>query len=226
MPVHAGTIGYVIRPPGRHAARVIRDAVHLPAFPPDGDATVDLYPAHDARPAPELEVAGWLDVTHPMSLHALRGQVVLLHAFQMLCPGCVRHGLPQATSVHARLAGRGVAVIGLHTVFEHHAVMGRDALLAFAHEYRLGFPIAIDRPASDSPVPRTMAQYGFRGTPGLALIDHRGRLRGMAFGRVDDLALGTALGRLLLERELDMAGDVGDCTSSGCPLPGDGARAA
>jgi len=36
--------------------------------------------------------------TH-IRLSALLGRVVMLHAFQMLSPGCVSHGLPQASRV-------------------------------------------------------------------------------------------------------------------------------
>ena len=180
---------------------------------------MDILPAAHAPAAPELEIAGWLDPARPLPLAALRGRVVLLHAFQMLCPGCVAHGIPQAAAVHARFAARGVVTLGLHSVFEHHAVMGPEALAAFAGEYRLGFPIAIDRPSPDGPVPQTMARYRFRGTPSLALIDHLGRLRATAFGRVDDLALGAALGQLLSERDLaDDRADAG-CSDAGCPVP-------
>jgi len=174
--------------------------------------------------APELDVAAWLNTPQPISLQSLRGQVVLLHAFQMLCPACVSHGLPQASAAHERFGAHGLAVLGLHTVFEHHAAMGAEALAAFVHEYRLRFPIAIDRPAGDGPVPLTMRRYGFRGTPSLALIDHRGQLRMSHFGRVDDLALGAAIGRLLEERD---RADADACTPEGCALPAgiDGARA-
>jgi len=44
------------------------------------------------------------------------------------------------------LRGRVVVVTGLHSVFEHQHVMTPDALRALVHEYRLPFPIAIDRP--------------------------------------------------------------------------------
>lgn len=154
-------------------------------------------------PAPEIDAAAWLNTAGPLTLHGLGGQVVFLHAFQMLCPACVSHGLPQASAVHERFAGQGLAVVGLHTVFEHHAAMGIEALTAFVHEYRLRFPIAIDRPGGDGPVPVTMRRYGFRGTPSVALVDHRGLLRMSHFGRADDLALGAMIGRLLLERERD-----------------------
>ena len=72
---------------------------------------------------PELQVSEWLNTPEPLSLAALRGQVVVVHAFQMLCPGCVAHGLPQAKRLTQVFAGRDLAVIGMHTVFEHHAVM-------------------------------------------------------------------------------------------------------
>ena len=95
--------------------------------------------------APEIDAESWLNTPHPFTLAALRGQVVVLHAFQMLCPGCVVHGTPQAQNVHRTLTGRGVQVIGLHSVFEHHPVMGRAALEVFVHEFRLEFPVAIDQ---------------------------------------------------------------------------------
>jgi thiol-disulfide isomerase/thioredoxin len=94
--------------------------------------------------APEWQTATWFNTPEPLSLSGLRGRVVLLHAFQMLCPGCVSHGLPQAQRV-AKLFP-DVRVIGLHTVFEHHEAIGLASLRAFLHEYRIRFPVAVDLP--------------------------------------------------------------------------------
>ena len=44
--------------------------------------------------APPLEISEWVNTPGPLTLSALRGRVVMLHAFQMLCPACVQHGLP------------------------------------------------------------------------------------------------------------------------------------
>jgi len=41
----------------------------------------------------------WFNSNGPVSLPKLRGKVVVLHAFQMLCPGCVSHGTPRASPV-------------------------------------------------------------------------------------------------------------------------------
>ena len=88
-------------------------------------------------PSPPWQVSEWLNTPHPVTLAGLRGKVVVLHAFQMLCPGCVSDGLPQAARINAIFPSERVAVIGLHTVFEHHDVMGPKALRAFLSEYRM-----------------------------------------------------------------------------------------
>ena len=60
--------------------------------------------------------------------------------------------------------------------------------------------MGVDAASADGgPVPRTMAQLGLRGTPTTLVLDRQGRLRLNHFGHVDDLPLGTILGRLLAE---------------------------
>lgn len=154
------------------------------------------------QPAPPWSTTRWFNSPGPVQLADLRGRVVVLHAFQMLCPGCVQHGLPQAQRIHAGFAPQDVAVIGLHTVFEHHAAMTPVSLQAFLHEYRIGFPVGVDAPAGDAddPIPLTMRAYGMRGTPSLVLIDRDGQLRRHGFGAEDDLSVGAAIATLIAER--------------------------
>ena len=124
-----------------------------------------------------------------------------MHAFQMLCPACVHHGLPQAQRIRAAFAPRDVAVVGLHTVFEHHAAMTPVSLEAFLHENRIGFPVGVDAPVAGSqdPIPSTMHAYGMQGTPTLLLIDRNGDLRRHSFGAEDDLVVGAAIAALVVE---------------------------
>ena len=150
-------------------------------------------------PAPAWDTTTWLNTPAPLDLAQLRGKVVYLHAFQMPCPGCVAHALPQAQRVAERFAAAPLAVVGLHTVFEHHAAMGETALRAFVHEYRIGYPVGIDRPGEDATAARTMRAYDMRGTPTTVLIDAEGRLRRQIFGIHDDLLLGAELALLLAE---------------------------
>lgn len=156
------------------------------------------FPIHSAPTAPALQVDSWLNTPEPLSLEQLRGKVVMLHAFQMLCPGCLSHGLPQAQRAHQLLRNDGLVVIGLHTVFEHHDVMGPEALRAFNHEYRWHFPIGIDQPMGKG-VPATMRAYHLEGTPSVVLLDRQGRIRLQQLGHIEDMVLGNAIGQLLSE---------------------------
>ena len=148
--------------------------------------------------APPWRVSLWFN-SAPLTLADLRGRVVVAHAFQMLCPGCAVHALPQMQRVLQTFPADRVAVIGLHTVFEHHEAQGPAALEAFLYEYRYAFPVGVDAYAEGDPLPLTMRTYAMQGTPTLMLIDAQGRLREQHFGVLDDLALGVALGRLLGE---------------------------
>ncbi|MFZ6639021.1 redoxin domain-containing protein [Undibacterium sp. TC4M20W] len=147
--------------------------------------------------APELITSDWLNTDTTISLQSLRGKVIFLHSFQMLCPACVTHGLPQASAVKNAFSQQELVVIGLHTVFEHHHAMGKEALKAFIQEYRLRFPIAIDMPDPISGIPLSMQKYGLRGTPSILLLDRQGRIRFHHFGHIDDLKLGSMLGQLV-----------------------------
>lgn len=146
-------------------------------------------------------VERWFNSDQPITLESLRGQIVVLHAFQMLCPGCVATAIPQARKLNeiARSID-GLVVLGIHTVFEHHAAMTPVSLEAFLHEYKIAFPVAVDRASNDGPIPQTMAAYGFRGTPSTVIIDREGRIARHSFGAEDDLALGLILGSLLSAR--------------------------
>ena len=174
--------------------------------------------------APEWRVASWFGAQAPDSLAALRGKVVLAVAFQMLCPGCVAQGLPQARRARAAFDGR-LVVLGLHSVFEHHAAQGTpEALAAFLHEYRIDFPVALDAHAPGDPLPLTMRAYGLRGTPSTLLIDRAGIVRMNAFGHVDDLVLGASIATLMAESpDLAVAAPgefaAADCAGGACPAP-------
>ena len=158
------------------------------------------------RIPPPLKVSEWLNSPHAVTLDGLRGRVVVLHTCQMLCPGCVSHGLPQALRIYRLFPQEQVAVIGLHTVFEHHDVMGPQALRVFLDEYRMPFPVGVDQADPGSPVPLTMRAYGLRGTPSVLVLDPKGRIRLNHFGQIEDLQLGALIGQLLAEAPAQATG--------------------
>ncbi len=149
--------------------------------------------------APELLVQTWFNTDRPLLISGLRGRVVVLVAFQVLCPNSVAGAVPQAQRIFETFEPKDVAVIGLHATFEHHDAISAPVLKAFIQEYRPRFPIALDQPNPSSPIPFTMERYKMRGTPSLVLIDRHGVIRKHAFGAVDDLRIGAEIGALTQE---------------------------
>jgi peroxiredoxin len=181
------------------------------------------------QPAPDWDIMQWLNTDRPLNLASLHGRVVVAAAFQMLCPGCVMQTIPQMRQVHSLFAADDVAVVGLHTVFEHHEAMTPTALAAFLHEYKVTFPVGVDRPGErGDPIPSTMRRYAMQGTPTLILIDRSGRLRRQVFGHIPDLQLGAEIMALMRETTPDITSHeeeavgagteaVSDCDDRGCP---------
>lgn len=148
---------------------------------------------------PDWSVDQRFNAQKPISLAYLCGKVVVIEAFQMLCPGCVQHGLPLAQKVHDLFPHEEVAVIGLHTVFEHHAAMTPVSLEAFLQEYRLTFPVGVDTPCKAT-LPVTMERYGLRGTPSLLILERDGVPNAHHYRPIDPLRLGAEIA-VLVSRE-------------------------
>lgn len=179
-------------------------------------------PTTRSTPAPDWSTTEWFG-SDPLDLPTLRGRVIALEAFQMLCPSCVSHGLPQATRL-ARTFGADLTVIGLHSVFEHHDAMTPTSLKAFLAEYQIPFPVAVDAHRDGNPTPVTFARYGMRGTPTTVLIDRAGNVRAHCFGVVDDMTLAATVTRLLGEPATGPGGALGrhDASTGGvCSVRGD-----
>jgi peroxiredoxin len=151
--------------------------------------------------APALITSLWMNSDTDITLASLKGRVVVVGAFQMLYPGCVANLIPQLRKAHALFKSAEVSILGLHTVFEHHAAMEPVSLKAFLHENRISFPVGVDRPnMPQQTIPQTMELYGMQGTPTMLLIDRNGHLRRMTFGHLEDMQMGAEITALLGEK--------------------------
>ena len=173
----------------------------------------------------EFIASEWLNTAEPLTLSSLRGKVVVVHAFQMLCPGCVTHGIPQAGVINDIFPRDKVQVIGMHSVFEHHDVMTVKALKVFLSEYRVNFPVVVDKPSPKKPVPQTMLAWQLQGTPSLIIFDQGGKLRLKHFGRLGDMQVGASIAGLVNEASQILADSpgatnlsIGGCTDLGCVI--------
>lgn len=77
--------------------------------------------------APKLMIDSWAQGT-PTSLHALRGNVILVEVFQVNCTGCFIHALPEVLSFQQHYMKDNFRVIGLATAFEDFSVNTLDNL--------------------------------------------------------------------------------------------------
>lgn len=96
-------------------------------------------------------------------------------------------------------ADEEVTVVGLHTVFEHHAAMMPVSLEAFLHEYHVTHAVGVDLAVLPDPIPATMSAYALEGTPSLILIDRAGRIRLKHFGQLEDMVVDREVMRLVAE---------------------------
>lgn len=69
--------------------------------------------------APNLAVSQWMQ-GRPTNIDQERGNVILVEVFQVNCPGCFTHGIPQAINLHLKYYSEGLRVLGIATAFEDY----------------------------------------------------------------------------------------------------------
>ena len=73
-------------------------------------------PARIGYKAPNLSV--FRMGTRTTNIDKERGNVVLVEVFQVNCPGCFTHGIPQAIDMYMKYRDSSLRVLGLATAFE------------------------------------------------------------------------------------------------------------
>ena len=67
--------------------------------------------------APNLSVSDWVQGA-PTNIDQEKDRVVLVEVFQVNCPGCFMHAIPEAISIYNKYKDDGVRVLGVATAFE------------------------------------------------------------------------------------------------------------
>lgn len=117
----------------------------------------------------------WLN-SAPLKLAELRGNPVLVEFWTYGCSNCLRT-LPWLKDIHARYAGKGLAIVSVHTPeFPHE----RDIDLVRAAVDKLGirYPVMIDNDFS------YWRALGNRYWPAFYLLDGDGRIVARAVGEL------------------------------------------
>ena len=127
----------------------------------------------------------------PLSLHDLRGKVVLVDFWTYTCINCIRT-LPYVRAWDERYRERGLVVVGVHTPefpFERDAGNVQEAIA----QNGLSYPVVQDNDHA------TWDAYGNQYWPAKYLIDSRGRVRYTHFGEGNYEETEEAIRRLLEE---------------------------
>jgi cytochrome c biogenesis protein CcdA/thiol-disulfide isomerase/thioredoxin len=134
-------------------------------------------PLKDYGTAPDVhDVSAWIN-SRPLSLHGLRGKVVLVDFWTYSCINCLRT-LPYLKAWDARYRSKGLVILGVHTpefAFEHDLGNVREAVKRLG----IGYPVALDNGYG------TWKAYSNNYWPADYLVDQAGRVRDVHFGEGD-----------------------------------------
>ena len=129
------------------------------------------------KPAPALAVDDWVR-GRPTTLDELKGKVVLLDIFQIICPGCHK-AHPEIVRMQKQYKKDGFEVLGLAVAFELYSAQTPEKIRRYVDRKAYPYPVALDRGLIE-----TFRRYGARGTPYTVLIDRQGRIRYLNYFRL------------------------------------------
>ena len=160
-------------------------------------------------------ISHWLNTPggRPLTMHGLRGKVVLIDFWTYSCINCIRT-LPYLESWYRTYAKDGLVIVGVHTpefAFEHELSNVRSN----AHDLGVRYPVALDNDYG------TWSAYGNQYWPAEYLVDRKGQVRHAHFGEGEYDQTEQAIRTLLAERgqTLPKALDLPDRTPTGGITP-------
>lgn len=135
--------------------------------------------------APEWVISEWIN-SNGLTLAGLHGKVVVIDFFQLWCPGCNKFSGPLMKKWNSKYRGRkDIQLVGIHTVFEGHSQQTPERLRQYVKEKNITYPVGVDDHVSQQRLPETMIRYHTHGTPEMAMIDKKGKIRFQHFGTFD-----------------------------------------
>jgi thiol-disulfide isomerase/thioredoxin len=150
---------------------------------------------------PEWRVSEWIN-GNPGTLGSQEGRVVVVHFFQLWCPGCNNFTVPLMQRWDQLWGDRDdFMIVSIHTVFEGHDYQTPDRLRDFVRENGIRHPVGIDDYDKRHPeVPVTMRDFRNTGTPQVAVIDKEGLLIFNHFGSFEPATVEFMIERMLKEK--------------------------
>lgn len=124
--------------------------------------------------APEfVGITNWLN-SKPLTMHELKGKVVLVDFWTYTCINCIRT-LPYVTSWYEKYKDKGLVVVGIHTP-EFEFEKKTENVLQAIRQYNIFYPVPQDNNYA------TWNAYNNQYWPAKYLIDAKGNVRYVHFG--------------------------------------------
>ncbi len=132
-------------------------------------------PSPTSSTAPDfIGITKWLNTDKSISIHDLKGKVVLVDFWTYTCINCIRT-LPFVTSWYDKYKDKGFVVIGIHTP-EFEFEKDTNNVLSAIKQYNINYPVAQDNNYA------TWQNYSNQYWPAEYLIDATGNVRRTHFG--------------------------------------------
>ena len=164
--------------------------------------STNLLQAAPGEPAPRWDIETWFN-SEPLDVEDMKGKVVIIDFFQMVCVGCRRFSIPVVKGwehrFKAQIAAGDLKIVSIHTVFEVHQIQTNTRLKKFLKKIKINHPVGVDRHKFGEWMPETMRSYKTKGTPEITIIDKKGIIRFQKFGRFDVKEAQTLIRKLLAE---------------------------
>ncbi len=117
------------------------------------DSRRGIYPGETAPDVAGVDLAG-----APISLHSIKGKVILVNFWATWCAPCMAE-LPALQGLYERLRGQGFQIVGV--AIDDSPANIRDAV----NQYHLSYPIIIDEDA------KSKRQFQIKGLPESFVLD-------------------------------------------------------
>jgi thiol-disulfide isomerase/thioredoxin len=117
--------------------------------------------ALQGKPAPELQLNGWIN-SKALNLKQLKGKIVVLDFWATWCGPCIA-SIPHTNELMEKYSKKGVVIIGVC------AQRGAEKIEATVKERGIQYPVAVDQ--------GTNAAYKANSYPNCYIIDRKGVLR-------------------------------------------------
>ena len=154
-------------------------------------------------PMPTIECDEWIN--GPFESTQLKGKVVVLHFFEMLCAGSLGYSLPRVSKWQEKYGKfTDFALVGIHSTWEMHESQTPDKIKEFVTRREYKYPIGIDH-LREHIGPATLWNYsmateeGRLGTPGIVIVDKKGIVRFKKYGNLDDAEAEKLIDALIAE---------------------------